>query len=141
MSQEQKPEEFEEDFDVFGSEDESEAQILEDKAKEAQKRIDARNAAKGKQSIAKSIIVMDIKSWGTEISLDELAEKVKAYEKDGLVWGSHTKVPIGFGLEKLQQTLVIEDEKVPSLDEITEDLEEQLEDYIQSIDLVSFNKL
>ncbi|KAL0219903.1 hypothetical protein P9112_005556 [Eukaryota sp. TZLM1-RC] len=136
-----QPEE-EEDFDVFGEEDEEEqAKLLEQKAKEAQKRIDERNKAKGKDVIAKSLIVMDIKTWGPEIDIDELANKLKEeVQRDGLVWGSHTKVPIGFGVSKLQQTLVIEDEKIPSMDEVQEAIEE-LDDYVQSTDIVSFNKL
>ena len=36
-----------------------------------------------------------------------MTEAVKQIEKPGLVWGAHKLVPIGFGIKKLQLTLVI----------------------------------
>jgi elongation factor 1-beta len=42
----------------------------------------------------------------------------------------------GFGIKKLQITLVVEDDKV-SLEELQEQLEE-FEDYVQSTDIVHF---
>lgn len=52
-------------------------------------------------------------------------------------------MPVGYGIKKLQITCVIEDSKVESMDAI---IEEQLvrdgeSETIQSIDIVSFNKL
>ena len=58
---------------------------------------------------------------------------------DGLLWGTGKLVAIGYGIKKLQITTVVEDDKVS-----TEDLEDQitaLEDYIQSVDIVAFNKI
>ena len=36
-----------------------------------------------------------------------LEESVRSVEQDGLVWGASTLVAIGFGIKKLQITLVI----------------------------------
>jgi elongation factor 1-beta len=76
-----------------------------------------------------------------------LEESVRSIEKDGLVWGSSTLIPVGtiylkieelmitgFGIKKLQITLVVEDDKV-SLEELQEEIEE-FEDYVQSTDIV-----
>ena len=68
---------------------------------------------------------------------------MRAVVKDGLLWGSSKLVPVGFGIKKLQITCIIEDSKVPSMDEIIEDqlvLDGESE-FIQSVDIVAFNKL
>lgn len=64
-----------------------------------------------------------------------LENEVRAIEQDGLVWGASKLVPVGFGIKKLQINLVVEDEKV-SLDELQQKIEE-IEDYVQSTDVVS----
>lgn len=68
-----------------------------------------------------------------------LEEGVRAIEKDGLVWGASKLVAVGFGIKKLQINLVVEDEKV-SLDDLQEQIAE-LEDYVQSSDIVAMQKL
>ena len=52
-------------------------------------------------------------------------------------------VPVGFGIRKMQITAVIEDAKVESMDGIIEDeiVRDGESETIQSIDIVSFNKL
>lgn len=52
-------------------------------------------------------------------------------------------VPVGFGIRKMQITAVIEDAKVESMDSIIEEeiVRDGESEYIQSIDVVSFNKL
>ncbi len=40
--------------------------------------------------------------------MKELEAAVRGIEKDGLVWGASTLVPVGFGIKKLQINLVIE---------------------------------
>ena len=69
----------------------------------------------------------------------ELTNKVKAIEMDGLVWGGHKLVAVGFGIKKLQINLVIEDEKV-SLEELQGKVEED-EDHVQSTDIAAMQKL
>lgn len=60
-------------------------------------------------------------------------------QSDGLVWGTSKLVPLGFGIQKLQINLVVEDEKV-SVTDLQEQIEE-LEDYVQSSDVVAMMKL
>lgn len=64
-----------------------------------------------------------------------LEAAVRGIEKDGLVWGASTLVPVGFGIKKLQINLVIEDDKI-GLSDLQEEIEE-FEDYVQSSDIVS----
>jgi elongation factor 1-beta len=68
-----------------------------------------------------------------------LEESVRGIEKDGLVWGASKLVPVGYGVSKLQITVVVEDEKV-SLDELQEEIA-GFEDYVQSSDVQAMQKL
>lgn len=65
---------------------------------------------------------------------------LRAMEIDGLVWGASKLVPVGYGVSKLQITLVVEDDKV-SLDDLQERIGEDLEDYVQSSDIAAMQKL
>jgi translation elongation factor EF-1beta len=85
----------------------------------------------------------------------ELETNVRAIKQDGLVWGSSKLVAIGYGIKKLQITLVIgwcngsptrylliflaEDEKV-SLDELQEKISED-EDHVQSTDVAAMQSM
>lgn len=71
--------------------------------------------------------------------MKELEQSVRAIEKEGLVWGASKLVAVGFGIKKLQVNLVVEDEKV-SLDELQEQIQD-IEDYVQSSDVVAMQKL
>ena len=69
-----------------------------------------------------------------------MEKAVRAIEKDGLSWNTeYKKEPIAFGIFKLVIGAVVEDEKV-STDDIATRIEE-FEDLVQSVDIVSFNKL
>lgn len=64
-----------------------------------------------------------------------LEASVRSIEKDGLLWGTSKLLPVGYGVNKLQISLVVEDEKIS-----LQDLEEEIagfEDYVQSTDIVS----
>lgn len=50
------------------------------------------------------------------------------------------RVPVGYGVFKLQFSVVVEDEKV-SLDELQEKIEEDLADYCQSTDVAAMAKI
>jgi translation elongation factor EF-1beta len=66
-----------------------------------------------------------------------LEAAVRGIQKDGLVWGASKLVPVGFGIKKLQITLVVEDDKI-----LVSELEEEIqgfEDYVQSTDVVSIH--
>lgn len=69
----------------------------------------------------------------------ELEAAVRAIEKDGLVWGASKLVPLGYGIKKLQIVMVVEDEKI-STTELEEEIQE-LEDYVQSTDIASMQKI
>jgi elongation factor 1-beta len=71
--------------------------------------------------------------------LEELLANVKAIEMEGLVWGGHQFIAVGFGIKKLQINCVIEDDKV-SLDDLQQAIEED-EDHVQSTDVAAMQKL
>jgi len=128
----------EEDFELFGS-DEEEEDAEADRVK--QERLKAYEEKKTKKPvlIAKSNIILDVKPWDDETDMAELEKCVRSIEMDGLLWGSSKLVPLAYGIKKLQISCVVEDDKVG-----TEDLEEKItafEDYIQSMDIAAFNKV
>lgn len=71
-----------------------------------------------------------------ETDMAALEKGVRAIEKDGLVWGASKLVPVGFGIKKLQINLVVEDEKI-GLTELQEEIQDDLEEFVQSSDVVS----
>ncbi|RLV90698.1 Elongation factor 1-beta [Spathaspora sp. JA1] len=132
-------EEDEDDVDLFGSDDE---EVDEEAEKLKQQRLAeyaAKKAAKGPKPAAKSIVTMDVKPWDDETDLEELLANVKKIEMEGLVWGAHQWIPVGFGIKKLQINLVVEDALV-SLDELQQLIEED-EDHVQSTDIAAMQKL
>eukprot|EP01004_Peranema_trichophorum_P010630 NODE_9443_length_591_cov_35.619658_g8808_i0.p1 GENE.NODE_9443_length_591_cov_35.619658_g8808_i0~~NODE_9443_length_591_cov_35.619658_g8808_i0.p1 ORF type:complete len:180 (+),score=42.69 NODE_9443_length_591_cov_35.619658_g8808_i0:60-542(+) len=89
--------------------------------------------------VAKSSIVLDVKPWDDETDLIAMESAIRALEIPGLHWGASKQVAVAFGIKKIQIMLTIEDELVSSDD--IEDAVTGLEDYVQSIDIVSWNKL
>ncbi len=69
----------------------------------------------------------------------QLEANVRSIEWDGLIWGLSKLVPVGYGVKKLQMTVVIEDEKV-SLDDLQDKIAED-EDHVQSSDVAAMQKL
>lgn len=127
------------DVDLFGSDDEEEdAEAVALKEKRLAE-YHAKKAAKGPGPAAKSIVTMDVKPWDDETDLDALLANVKAIEMDGLTWGAHQWIPVGFGIKKLQINLVVEDAKV-GLDDLQQAIEED-EDHVQSTDIAAMQKL
>ena len=133
----QEEEEDDDDVDLFGSDDE----VDEEAEKLKAKRIAEYNAKKANKpkAAAKSIVTMDVKPWDDETDLEEMVANVKSIEMDGLVWGAHQWVPIGFGIKKLVINLVVEDAKV-SIDDLQAAIEED-EDHVQSTDVAAMQKL
>lgn len=132
-------EEDDDEVDLFGSDDD---EVDEEAEKLKQQRLAeyaAKKASKGPKPAAKSIVTLDVKPWDDETDLEELLANVKAIEMDGLTWGAHQWIPVGFGIKKLQINLVIEDAKV-SLDELQANIEED-EDHVQSTDVAAMQKL
>jgi len=126
------------DLDLFGSDDEEEDAEKEALAAKRLAEYRAKKALKPK-TIAKSMVTLDVKPWDDETNMDELIANVRAIEKDGLVWGAHKLVAVGYGIKKLQINLVVEDDKV-SLDELQQQIEGD-EDHVQSTDIAAMQKL
>jgi elongation factor 1-beta len=71
--------------------------------------------------------------------MEELTAAVKAIQMDGLLWGGHQLVAIGYGIKKLQINCVVEDDKV-MMDDLSDAITD-LEDYVQSVDVAAMQKI
>ena len=129
--------EDEDDIDLFGSDEEEDAEAEKLKAQRLAE-YNAKKAAKPKPA-AKSMVILDVKPWDDETDMAALTKGVLEIKMDGLVWGANKLVPVGYGIKKLQITCVIEDEKV-GVDDLSDKITD-LEDYVQSVDVAAFNKL
>merc|ERR1711881_437916 len=129
-----------EDVDLFGSDSEDEDAKAE-KERITEERLAAYHEKKAKKPalIAKTSVLLDIKPWDDETDMDAMLKAAKTIEKDGLVWGAHKLVPVGYGINKLQLMCVVEDEKV-SIDELQEQISE-FEDFVQSVDISAMSKI
>jgi len=127
------------DVDLFGDSDEEEES--EEAAKIRQERLDAYAAKKSKKPalIAKTSVLLDCKPWDDETDMDAMLKSIKTIEMDGLLWGASKLVPVGYGINKLQVMVVVEDLKV-SIDELQEKICD-FEDYVQSCDVAAMNKI
>ncbi|CAI4240685.1 BFH_collapsed_G0000630.mRNA.1.CDS.1 [Saccharomyces cerevisiae] len=132
-------EEDDDDVDLFGSDDEEADAEAEKLKAERIAAYNAKKAAKPAKPAAKSIVTLDVKPWDDETNLEEMVANVKAIEMEGLTWGAHQFIPIGFGIKKLQINCVVEDDKV-SLDDLQQSIEED-EDHVQSTDIAAMQKL
>lgn len=126
------------EVDLFGSDEEEEDPEV---VAEREKRLaDYKKKKEGKaKPAAKSIVTLDVKPWDDETDMNQLTQNVLAIEMDGLVWGGHKLVAVGFGIKKLQINLVVEDDKV-SLEDLAQQIEED-EDHVQSTDVIAMQKL
>ncbi|GMH11437.1 hypothetical protein Nepgr_013278 [Nepenthes gracilis] len=123
------------DLDLFGDETE------EDK-KAAEEREAAKKSSAKKKESGKSSVLLDVKPWDDETDMQKLEEAVRSVEMEGLLWGASKLVPVGYGIKKLQIMMTIVDDLV-SVDTLIEDhlLTEPRNEYIQSCDIVAFNKI
>ncbi|OAA53524.1 Translation elongation factor EF1B/ribosomal protein S6 [Cordyceps fumosorosea ARSEF 2679] len=129
--------ENDEDVDLFGSDEEEDPEtvrIREQRLADYKER----KAAKPKTT-AKSLVTIDVKPWDDETDMEALQVAVRGIEKDGLVWGTSKLVSVGYGIKKLQINLIVEDDKVSTQD--LQDEIEAFEDFVQSSDIVVFQKL
>jgi len=126
------------DVDLFGSDSEGEDAEAE---KIREERLAAYAAKKSKKPvlIAKSSLILDVKPWDDETDMKALETEVRKIETDGLLWGASKLVPVAYNIKKLQITCVVEDDKV-SIDWLTEQIQE-IEDFVQSVDIAAFNKI
>ncbi|CEG63092.1 Putative Elongation factor 1-beta [Rhizopus microsporus] len=130
--------EDEDDIDLFGSDDEEVDEEAEKIKAQRLAEYNAKKAAKPKP-IAKTTITLEIKPWDDETDMDAMTKGVKEIAMDGLLWGGHQLVPIGYGIRKLQINCVVEDDKV-MLDDLTDQIT-ALEDYVQSVDVAAMQKI
>uniref|UniRef100_A0A2K6NU27 Elongation factor 1-delta n=1 Tax=Rhinopithecus roxellana TaxID=61622 RepID=A0A2K6NU27_RHIRO len=114
------------DIDMFGSDSEEEdkkaAQLREERLQQYVER-----KAKKPALAANSSIMLGVKPWDDEMDM-----------LDGLVWGTSTLMPVGYGIWKLQIQCVLEDKVGTDLlkEEIT-----KFEQHVQSVDITAFNKI
>ncbi|KAL6563728.1 hypothetical protein OROGR_002687 [Orobanche gracilis] len=122
------------DLDLFADE-------TEEEKKAAEQREAAKAPAKKKES-GKSSVLMDIKPWDDETDMKKLEEAVRSIEMPGLLWGASKLAPVGYGIKKLQIMLTIVDDLV-SVDSLIEErlTVEPINEYVQSCDIVAFNKI
>lgn len=134
-------EDDDDDFDLFGSDDDDDDEEDEEENEAKKARLAAYAAKKAKKPalIAKSNIILDVKPWDDETDLKALEAAVRSIECDGLEWKASKFIPVAYGVQKLQISCVVEDDKVG-----TDFLEEKItefEDFVQSVDVAAFNKL
>ncbi|BAM39582.1 translation elongation factor E1-F beta [Theileria orientalis strain Shintoku] len=149
------------DLDLFGD-----AADDEDDGDSLKKKMEAMKAAKTKKKpVNKSSLVLHIEPASVDVDLDEVLRLVKGLKVEGLTWGeASTRIPLAFGIEKLQVMCTIVDDLVNTNEVVemieslglTEDqkkLKEERDDeddydsddevlgLVQSATIVSFNKL
>nr|KAJ0225015.1 hypothetical protein LSAT_V11C100012170 [Lactuca sativa] len=123
------------DVDLFGEETEEEKKAAEERAA-------AVKASGKKKESGKSSVLLDVKPWDDETDMQKLEEAVRSVQMEGLLWGASKLVPVGYGIKKLQIMMTIVDDLV-SVDTIIEErlTEEPINEYVQSCDIVAFNKI
>ncbi|KAG2670933.1 hypothetical protein I3760_14G109600 [Carya illinoinensis] len=129
------PAEDDDDIDLFGDE-------TEEEKKAAEEREAAKKASSKKKESGKSSVLMDVKPWDDETDMKKLEEAVRSIEMPGLFWGASKLVPVGYGIKKLHIMLTIVDDLV-SVDDLIEErlTAEPCNEFIQSCDIVAFNKI
>ncbi len=141
-----------EDID-FGFDDEEEDEAAQEAADKARaermaKALALKQAAdagkekkKADKPVEKSLIVLDVKPWEAETDLVATWNYIVTNKvQEGLSWGATYKLePVAFGIKKLVMTCSIVDSLV-LLDDITEFIE-GLEEWVQSVNVVSMNKI
>lgn len=81
-----KNEEDDEDVDLFGSDEEEDAEAV----RLREERLKAYEEKKSKKPgpIAKSSVVLDVKPWDDETDMEGMEKVVRSIQMDGLVWGA-----------------------------------------------------
>jgi elongation factor 1-beta len=124
------------DLDLFGDDDDEDAAAAAKAAAEA-----AKSKKKKEKPPEMSLIIFEVKPVDDTTNLDDLAQKIFAQKRDGLIWkhGDYKKEPVAFGIFKLIVGMSCEDSKV-SVDDVQEQIE-SLEDMVQSVEIASFTKI
>uniref|UniRef100_A0A803MP78 Translation elongation factor EF1B beta/delta subunit guanine nucleotide exchange domain-containing protein n=1 Tax=Chenopodium quinoa TaxID=63459 RepID=A0A803MP78_CHEQI len=113
----------------------------EEKAAAEERAAAAKKSAKKKES-GKSSVLLDVKPWDDETDMVKLEEAVRSVHQEGLLWGASKLVPVGYGIKKMTIMMTIVDDLV-SVDDLIEDhlTAEPINEYVQSCDIVAFNKI
>lgn len=82
-----KEEAKDDDFDLFGSDDEEESAEAK-RVREERLAAYAEKKSKKPGPIAKSSVILDVKPWDDETDLVEMEKLVRSIVQDGLVWGA-----------------------------------------------------
>jgi elongation factor 1-beta len=142
----------EDDMSLFDDdEDEDEETRAATKARQermalAKKLKEDKDAASGKvkkdkeKPVEKSLVVLEVKPWEADTDLKMVWGLIKEFQQEGLTWGESYKLePVAYGIMKLVMTCSIVDSLV-LMDDITDKIE-SLEDYVQSVQVASMNKI
>ena len=130
--------EEDDDLDLFGDEDEADAEAAKKAAAAAK---DAAKKKEKKKAAAMSLVMLEVKPLDDTTNLDDLAQQIfSTITQDGLFWKTeYKKEPVAFGIFKLIIGFSLEDEKV-SVDGVVEKIE-GIEDKVQSVEIAAFNKI
>jgi translation elongation factor EF-1beta len=132
------------DFDLFGDDDE-ELGAGEEGMSAFAKKAAAAKAAKekeiaSKKRIEKSLVALEVKPWEADTDLTALWKKIIATQQEGLSWGENMELEeVAYGIKKIIMTCTVVDDLV-SADDITEKIE-AFEEEVQSVNMLSMNKI
>ena len=112
-----------------------------EQARKLKEAADAKAGKKKKEKEAeKSLVVLEIKPWEADTDLEMVWNEIRKHQQEGLSWGEKFELqPVAFGIKKLVMTCTIVDSLV-LMDDITDAIE-ALEDYVQSVQVASMNKI
>jgi elongation factor 1-beta len=133
-----------EDDEVLTEEEKAAAKARQARMAAAKKLKDDADAKAGKKKsekpVERSLVVLEVKPWEADTNLEMVWNLIKERQQEGLNWGESFKLePVAYGIMKLVMTCTIVDSLV-LMDDITDHIE-SLEDYVQSVQVASMNKL
>jgi elongation factor 1-beta len=130
------------DFDVFGDDDEAEDEAPTESRAEMLARLkkEAEDRTAAKEAKQRTLVAIEIKPWDVEQDLMALWKKcTETIQQDGLKWGqSCTLVDVAFGIQKIQCTFVM---GVSNSSDDVIDAILAMEDEVQSCEVTSMNVL
>jgi translation elongation factor EF-1beta len=129
------------DMDLFGDDNEEDAKAAEEAKAKLKAEKDGKKKPK-KTVIAQSLVMFEVKPLDDTTNLDDLAVRIfKELAMDGAFWKTeYKKEPVAFGIYKLIVGVTIEDDKVSVDNDLVERIE-QMEDMVQSVEILAFNKI
>jgi translation elongation factor EF-1beta len=128
-------------MDLFG--DDNEEDIAAAEAAKAKIKAEKEGKKKAKKPvIAQSLVMFEVKPLDDQTVLDDLAQRIfKELAMDGAYWKTeYKKEPVAFGIYKLIIGVTIEDEKVSVDNDLVERIE-AMDDMVQSVEILAFNKI